>query len=536
MNPREQKQMNDTLATLQQRGDIFTRNMLNSKLRVAQMQMALKEADALIVANRDKTKKKAIGLLNLHVLTPNDAYQRADGLNPTKLADINQKKLVANLEARLNKALIRHSETVNENNGIKHKVDKLRRKRLNDNFNRLSLEKKLRRLQELMDKVMETAAEASDQREKAAEAKNALLSVNIDEAAVFNEEYNDLGAYIDNQNELLEESIAKAAKAVKFDDSEEDYIDTRGALTVENEKEIKEKLLELDELKKKHIEDKKAAEAKINMYNQDFADLRAVSMLDDYDKIVAVFCKNEEETFSMFNFIQTVNQETDHILEQHARLEEEIMSYADDQKAKEQERKDIVESYDRQVKEAKEERERAIGLSSDEQKTVEKIAKKVQTLFYKIQCDQLLESGNKAGGKGTGAAISSESRLAVLSGQGVTENNILHFMGLIEERAVQIIGEYVRAESQGGGSKAGSRTGSRAGGGRRPSISHGPKDPSEIRNMPTALEIDSESEEEDDDKPKSIEYMRKTMQEKTLNASAGRGQGSRSKKNVRGKK
>ena len=115
-----------------------------------------------------------------------------------------------------------------------------------------------------------------------------------------------------------------ARSSGQFDDSAEEDINTRGALTVENEKEIKEKLLELEGLKFSHAEGKKAAVQKIADYNQDFADLRAVSALDDYDKIVAVFCKNEEETFSMFNFIQTVNQETDHILEQHARLEEEV--------------------------------------------------------------------------------------------------------------------------------------------------------------------------------------------------------------------
>jgi len=36
--------------------------------------------------------------------TPNPAHQRADGLDPTKQADQNQRKLVSNLEARLNKA------------------------------------------------------------------------------------------------------------------------------------------------------------------------------------------------------------------------------------------------------------------------------------------------------------------------------------------------------------------------------------------------------------------------------------------------
>merc|ERR1711871_442560 len=139
-------------------------------------------------------------------------------------ADINQKKLVANLEARLNKALIRRAEVVNENNGIKAKIDKMRRKRLNDNFNRTSLEKKLRRVQSQMDTVMENAALAADQREKAVADKNALLSANIDEAVEFNDAYQELTEYIDTQNELLEESISKAAKAVKFDDSAEEDI------------------------------------------------------------------------------------------------------------------------------------------------------------------------------------------------------------------------------------------------------------------------------------------------------------------------
>lgn len=57
-----------------------------------------------------KTTKQAAGknrkkLTNQrHRTTPNPAHQRADGLNPTKQADHNQRKLVSNLEARLNKA------------------------------------------------------------------------------------------------------------------------------------------------------------------------------------------------------------------------------------------------------------------------------------------------------------------------------------------------------------------------------------------------------------------------------------------------
>ena len=49
----------------------------------------------------------------------------------------------------------------------------------------------------------------------------------------------------DFAGELLEESISKAAKAVKFDDADEGDVDTRGRLTVENEKEIQERLDEI---------------------------------------------------------------------------------------------------------------------------------------------------------------------------------------------------------------------------------------------------------------------------------------------------
>ena len=98
-----------------------------------------------------------------------------------------------------------------------------------------------------------------------------------------------------------------------------------------------------------------------------------------------------------------------------------------------------LERERKKVDEFRDEREKMTVLAVDEQKTVEKIAKKVQTLFYKIQCDHVLEHGGS--GKGGGER---EARMAAIASQGVSESNILDFMGIIEERAVQIIGEYAR--------------------------------------------------------------------------------------------
>lgn len=46
-----------------------------------------------------------------------------------------------------------------------------------------------------------------------------------------------------------------------------------------------------------------------------------MSNIDDLDRLVAVFMKQEDEHFSLFNYIQAVNQETDQHLEKKEELE-----------------------------------------------------------------------------------------------------------------------------------------------------------------------------------------------------------------------
>eukprot|EP00520_Triparma_pacifica_P004066 CAMPEP_0118651542 /NCGR_PEP_ID=MMETSP0785-20121206/10842_1 /TAXON_ID=91992 /ORGANISM="Bolidomonas pacifica, Strain CCMP 1866" /LENGTH=506 /DNA_ID=CAMNT_0006544003 /DNA_START=118 /DNA_END=1635 /DNA_ORIENTATION=- len=484
MNPREQQQMNETLNTLQQRGQIFTEQMFEAKEANWKLEDLCKEKEKEVKRRREEVKQKAIDLLNLHVLTPNPAYQRADGLNPTKLADINQKKLVANLEARLNKALIRNATTINENNAIKAKIDKLRQKRLNDNFNRLSLEKKLRNLQRQLDVVMETAAKAAEQREAYIDKKNQLLSDNIDEAAEFNEAYARLGEYIDTQNELLEKSIEKAAKAVKFDNAATEDVSTRGMLSVSEEKKKQQDIILFDKTIREQDKTYRQTENKIEQYKKEFADLFAVAGSTDMDEIATTFCANEDDSFRLFTHIQTVNQETDQVQQQFDKLCADIKAYEDQGRSKERQRVEEKLQLEQGVVDAKEENRQLMIQAEDEQKTVLNIAKRVSGLFYKINCESLLEGKSNQGG-----------RLAFLNGQSVDENNILQFMGIIEERATQIVRDHVKFLAQQG--EAGKR--------RRKSISQtqslaGSLDKN-ITGRPQALEIfDSDDEDDDGDK------------------------------------
>ena len=86
------------------------------------------------------------------------------------------------------------------------------------------------------------------------------------------------------------------------------------------------------------------------------------------------------------------------------------------------------------------------------------IAKKVQSLFFKLQCDQMDSAKGPAvngkGAKGGNSMSRNEGKMAILTGQGVTESNVLDYMGAVEQRAVDIIGEYIKTHGPHGGPRS----------------------------------------------------------------------------------
>ena len=128
---------------LQARGDHFTRQLIKEKQRFSTL-LAEREANHIKIAEiRESNKQKAMSLLNKYTTTPNDAYHRVDGLNPSKLAEENQKKKVKQMESTLDKALLKQGEVHTENEAIKFKIDELRRKIYNNAKNKERMEKEL---------------------------------------------------------------------------------------------------------------------------------------------------------------------------------------------------------------------------------------------------------------------------------------------------------------------------------------------------------------------------------------------------------
>lgn len=482
-NSREHSQMKENISNLQARGDIFTRKYLHEKKRISSLEQKLHNVSNDIAHLRESNKQKAVSLLNMHhhtshnkqsnnITTDNNTdndnlkkNRRADGLDPTRLANINQKKLVRNLEGRLNKALIRNNQIQNENSQIKQKIDKLRRKIQNDNINRQIMEKNIRTVQEEMDLIMERAMYSSEERDRVLERRNQILQENLEDQHLFANEYQKLSMFIEEQAELLETSIAALASDVATK-GEQAKVQMQQVDTINDTSndliQLETRITEMENLCENTKLVLAQTDEKIHMYEENFKQLQQVSSLTNTDQIISAFVKNEEESFSLFNYIQAVNQETDLTLEQFTKLRTEIDNYKKEQMQKESDRKEYLNEFELHLKEAQDEKKNYTELAREGKNTIEKIAKKVQTLFHFLKCDELVENSQLNNSHLHMNLSSSSKQLTRLTSyneihhnkkstlnnnnknEAISERNILRSMELIEKRSIQIIAEYAK--------------------------------------------------------------------------------------------
>lgn len=484
--------MEETLASLQARGDLYTRQLVNERQRITQLQSKLAEVNQNIASTRESNKAKAIQLLNLanKSSTNRDAYTRADGLNPTKTAIENQRKMIKSLEGRLNLALTRRNSIQTENNVIKEKINMLRRKICNDNINRDCIEKELRAIQERMGEIMSRAAVASEQTDKVEEQQNQMVKEHMEGGEAFREEYERLNAYVVEQARLLGESISTVANdvvAASGSGSGGGAKEARrgsvaasgGATTTETDGDtqngvaylyeirfLKDKVRMLDsdlDATRQHLA---ITNESIRRNEEHLRRLREISGLEAIDDIIEAFVKHEDEAFSLFCYIQALNQEIDETLEENARIEHELEASTRHQMRQENQRAAVVSKYKDALKEAEEERRQMNAIAREGRQTVQKIAANVQGLYFKLRCRQLEAAidgrathGSSCGEGGNGSSCTKttaphtqrrpqlsfvDRKLTIATGKEISERNILHHMELIEKRTCEIIASYAK--------------------------------------------------------------------------------------------
>ena len=363
------------------------------------------------------------------------------------------KKQTSILENRLDKALQKYNETLAQNKSLRREIDSLRQERLGFERQYGKMDKELQGIKQQMADVIEAANEAYEIRDNA-EFHTAEIREEMDREKA---EFKALLAEVDTR-------IAEEAQRVQRMDEM-----TKGALTASEEAQLQEELaagqrkVELTRAKVARAADKIAyyeeAFSKIKvcghivckppipafsaLMHPPSAPSQASTGITDIKQLVATFLRNEEENFSLFNFIAEQNAEIE-------RLEEELDALREDGLRAQRQRGGVVAADRSRLKpllDNKQQLEAATEALEARfhacKELVAAVCAGVQQTFSSIGCD--------------GSAIA-----ALVADASVTEGSAMQFLGVIEQRITEVLQQLVatsmelQAEADAGRSIAGS--------------------------------------------------------------------------------
>ena len=146
-------------------------------------------------------------------------------------------------------------------------------------------------------------------------------------------------------------------------------------------------------------------------FEEKFKELGEVSGLSSMEDIINAFVKNKDEYFSIFNYIQAVNQDCDKTIEEAVELRSVINKYKQEQMEKENARSATMNVFKESLHEVQDEREHLYETAVKGRRTIETIAGRVTALYFKFKCNDLNQDSVTSKGSLT-AHLKSDRKLS----------------------------------------------------------------------------------------------------------------------------
>lgn len=168
---------------------------------------------------------------------------------------------------------------------------------------------------------------------------------------------------------------------------------------------------------------------KIRLYEEVFAQVQEVTGLTDIEEMVTKFLEAEERNFSLFNYVNDLNTEID-----------ELESFIGENKNEIEKNKDQgsnADSRQKRLARAGEERQQQIKAKADEYelkynaatKAINQLKTSIHSIFSRLGC------------------ATTTPMEEILGNQGVTESNMMQYLGFIEQRTIEILQLYRARQS-----------------------------------------------------------------------------------------
>jgi chromosome segregation ATPase len=457
---------------LQDQGDFYTRKIEAEKRRLEELEKQIKKMQQSILVQR-----KEMG-----------------GINALKENNQGVQKQIRILENRLDKALVKFNEALAHNKSLRENIDNLRRERVvfDGIYNKLARE--LQRKKSEMNSLMDETNAAYSIRNTAQAEMNHLKEVADREQQHFEEEWKKLGGIIEKDRKMKDfinrQAVSRSSRpgvdpAVEEEAALRKRV-TQGAWSIATDKASIHLSME-----------------KVQAYEEAFAKIQKATRITDMDALVDTFVKAEDQNFSLFNYVNDLANEIEKVEEKIEQVNGEIEKYRGKGEAADLARKKTMAELDEKLKKNVDKTQSAQAKFSESSKTLNALKSGIGHIFQRLGC------GNNS------------KASEILGNAGVTESNMMQYLGLIEQRTNELlqlyhahreelgplIGGAGESEYESTNRQAFARTQPRAGGGG----GGGMEEPS-IHAPSAAAVSDEEGEEDDDVQPLTREEIQRQAQ------------------------
>jgi exonuclease VII small subunit len=404
---------------LQSTGDKLARRIQQEKRRIEQL-------DANIAETHEKIAKQ-----NLRVGGANASKENAKRLD----------KHIKLLEARLDNALKKYNKSLAVNKELRREIDEARQERVIFDGVYKKLEWQLhankKRVKEL-DKQAEVASQARDSAKKelrkiTEEAEQARLD--------FEKHWRELGEEIQadraaknkqnrDQNQL---AVTNAQLGVDGDGTKGGSSDLRADTKLSDSRNIASEIARSKwSIGKDKIHTVLSID-KVKEYEEAFKKIQVATGIKDIETLVTQFIEAEDNNFALYSHVNRLSAEAERLESTIAETRQEIEKYRGHGVDTINQRKRILKSVEKKLENAEKKSEEFAFKHHEVSTVLSKLRDGVQRLFTRIGCY-------------------SPEVAEMLGDQGVNDGNIMQYLGIIEQRANEIL--HMHAASESGGQAA----------------------------------------------------------------------------------
>lgn len=341
-----------------------------------------------------------------------DQKTRLGGVNAAQVNNQLIQKQIKVLDNRLDKCLMKFNESVAHNKLLRSKIDEYRRERIVFDGIYKKLERDLHEKKNEMTAIITDSKRAYEERDKSQLEMEDLQSSAQRQREEFEKEFKELSDSIKQQQVMLEELRLK-----QFERTSEES----AAITISHEPNATQHMTSMSNWP---AAKDKSTQEKIN-YGESIARIQEITGLTDIHEIINKFLEAEEQNFSLFNYVNDINSEIERLDHANNNMRTQIEKYKGQGASSDTQRKKTVRELEEKLQKTEKKISAYEARSQVASRTIIDLKLSIQNIFGRIGASSVDE---------------------MLGNQGVTDSNMMQYLGIIEQKTSEILQAYAKSQ------------------------------------------------------------------------------------------